>query len=89
MSLEDQITNLASTIGADIKDLYTKVDKTLRINQQVPLAVWTLAHNLGKNPSVTVIDSAGEEVYGSVNHDSVNQVTITFNAAFSGSAFFN
>jgi hypothetical protein len=28
----------------------------------------TVNHNLGKRPAVTIIDSAGDEVFGDVNH---------------------
>ncbi len=89
MSLEQRVSTLATAIGVDVRDLYTKVDKYKEVKQQVPLAVWILQHNLGKYPSVTTVDSSGEEVIGSVRHDDINQVTITFSAAFSGSAFFN
>lgn len=89
MSLEQKVSALATVIGVDVRDLYTKVDKYKEMKQQVPLAVWILQHNLGKYPSVTTVDSSGEEVIGSVKHDDTNQVTITFSAAFSGSAFFN
>lgn len=89
MSLEQKVSALATVIGGDVRDLYTKIDKYKEVKQQVPLAVWILQHNLGKYPSVTTVDSSGEEVIGSVRHDDVNQVTITFSAAFSGSAFFN
>jgi hypothetical protein len=57
--------------------------------QGVPATVWTVAHNLGKYPAVTVMDSAGTEVEGSVVHDTTNQLTITFSAAFSGRAVCN
>lgn len=50
---------------------------------------WTIAHGLGKYPSITIVDSAGDEVEGNVNHVSVNQVVISFSAAFSGRAFLN
>lgn len=43
-----------------------------------------VTHNLGKYPSVTVVDSAGDEVFGDVRHDSANQLTIDFAAPFSG-----
>jgi hypothetical protein len=32
-------------------------DAFFSLDQQVALATWTVAHNLGKYPSVTVIDS--------------------------------
>lgn len=43
-----------------------------------------VSHNLAKYPSVTVHDSAGDEVEGSVNHDTINQLTISFSSPFSG-----
>lgn len=48
-----------------------------------------VAHNFDKYPAVTVIDSAGDEVEGSVAHDSLNQLTITFSAPFSGKVICN
>jgi hypothetical protein len=58
-------------------------------NQLVSSNVWTITHNLGKNPSVTVIDSGGTNVIGEVDYTSLNVVTLTFSAAFSGRAFLN
>ena len=46
-------------------------------------------HNLGKYPSITVIDSGGSEVIGEVEYVDTNNVTLTFSAAFSGKAFLN
>lgn len=58
--------------------------------QGVPSDVWVCPHGLGKFPSVTVIDSAGDRVAGAeVHYDSVNQCTLRFGAPFSGSALFN
>lgn len=57
--------------------------------QTLASASWVVNHNLGKLPSVTIIDSANDEVFGEVKHNSVNQSTISFSAAFSGKAFFN
>lgn len=52
-------------------------------------ATWTVTHNLGKCPSVTVVDSSGAVVIGDIVHDSINQLTITFSGAFSGKAYLN
>lgn len=57
--------------------------------QQVASNIWVVEHNLGKYPSVTIVDSAGREVTGSVEHVSVNKVIIRFENAFSGMAYFN
>jgi hypothetical protein len=48
---------------------------------------WTITHTLGGRPSVTVVDSTGTTVVGDVQYNSDTQVTLTFSAAFSGSAY--
>jgi hypothetical protein len=64
-------------------------DKTYVHDQQVPASSWTVNHNLNKHPSVDVVDSADSEVQGNVQHITVNQLTISFNAAFAGKAYLN
>jgi hypothetical protein len=49
----------------------------------------TITHNLGKYPSVTVVDSAGTWVVGGVTYVSLNVVQLTFSAPFSGTAYLN
>jgi hypothetical protein len=57
--------------------------------QSTASAVWNVTHSLGKIPSVTIIDSANDEIVGDVKHTSRNTVVITFSAAVSGRAVFN
>ena len=57
--------------------------------QNTPSDTWTIVHNLNKRPSITVLTSAGDEVEGDVTVNSLNQITITFCASFSGSAILN
>ena len=64
-------------------------DKNYIHNQTLPSDVWVVSHNLGKKPSITVVDSADEVVFGEVQYNSDNQVTLTFAGAFSGKAYFN
>lgn len=49
----------------------------------------TVVHNLGKLPSVNVIDSAGDEVEGEVYYESVNVVIVTFSYPTSGRIICN
>jgi hypothetical protein len=56
-------------------------------NQATPSEVWTIPHNLGFYPNVTVEDSAGTIVVGEVSYDSPDQLTLTFASAFAGRAF--
>lgn len=58
-------------------------------SQDVPSALWTINHNLNKKPSVTVVSSSEQVVYGDVSYFNTNKLTITFSAAFSGKAYLN
>lgn len=64
-------------------------DKHYIHEQSVAASTWTITHNLGKYPAVTITTSAGDEVFGLVHHISVNTTELLFSSAFSGKAFFN
>ncbi len=64
-------------------------DKNFVYSQDVASATWVVNHNLNKYPSVSVVNSSTEVVYGDVDYNSLNQVTITFSGAHTGKAFFN
>ena len=66
--------------GSDLNFTYT---------QSTPSATWTITHNLGKFPSVSVVDSANTQVYGNVDYINDNSLTLTFTSAFSGKAYLN
>jgi len=52
--------------------------------------VYIIDHNLNKFPSVSVIEGAtGNQVYGDVKYNSVNQCTLTFTSLVTGTATFN
>lgn len=55
----------------------------------IPSANWTITHNLGKFPSVTVVDSTNTLVIGNVVYTNSNIINITFNSAFVGCVFLN
>lgn len=57
--------------------------------QDVPSDTWVIEHNLGKYPSVNIVDSANDDVIGEINYNNINQITLTFTASFSGKAFLN
>ena len=58
-------------------------------SQAVPAAVWSITHPLPFRPNIAVVDSAGDEVEGSVRYTSDANITITFSAAFTGSAYLS
>lgn len=58
-------------------------------NQMVASASWTITHNLGKYPSVTVVDSAGTAWEGDITYINNNSLQINFSLPFSGKAYLN
>ena len=54
-------------------------------------ATWTIVHNLGKYPSIVVIDSAGTRylVEGDAEFPNENTVILHFSAGFAGDAYLN
>ena len=69
-------------------DYITLTEATRHVHAQSSAATtWTITHTLGGRPSVTVVDSTGTTVVGDVQYNSDTQVTLTFSAAFSGSAY--
>jgi hypothetical protein len=64
-------------------------DATYRHIQSVAAATWTVTHNLGKRPAVTVTDSSGRVVLGDVRYLSDSAAEVTFSAAFAGEAICN
>ena len=64
-------------------------DLNFTFTQSTSQQVWTIKHNLGKNPSVSVADTAGSWVVGQVDYIDNNNLTITFNATFQGVAYLN
>jgi hypothetical protein len=58
-------------------------------NQSVSASTWTISHNLGFFPSVSVVDNGGNMVIGDVSYITENQVSISFSASFGGKAYFS
>jgi hypothetical protein len=80
--------NFASAAPTVTNNIYT-TDANFVFTQGSASATWVVDHNLAKKPSVTVVDSADTVVIGQVDYNTDNRVTITFEAAFSGKAYFN
>lgn len=80
------ITN-QTDLNSTIEDFY-KRDNYTHI-QNTPSDTWVILHNMGKRPSVSIVDTAEDEVEAEIKYDTNNQITITFSAAMSGKAFLN
>lgn len=68
-------TNISGTVAG-----------SFRFVQAAPATVWTINHDLGFRPNVFVTDTNGDVCEGAVANPTVNQVIITFSAAFAGEA---
>jgi hypothetical protein len=64
-------------------------DKHFTFTQSTATNTWNITHNLGKFPSVSVVDSGNTIVYGDIDYIDNNSLTITFSAAFGGKAYMN
>ena len=66
---------------------------TFIFTQTVAAKVWgtngIVTHNLGKFPSITVIDTANTVVTGEYTYTDNNNVILTFSAGFAGKAYLN
>lgn len=83
--------------GTDIKITYNRNitqedvtgDKHYTHLQGPPSNTWSFTHNLNKKPSVTIIDSAGNMVVGSLTYVDLNNITLQFASPISGEAICN
>ena len=64
-------------------------DKHFTFVQSSAAATWNITHNLGKFPSVSIVDSGNTVVRGDIDYTSENALTITFSAPFGGKAYLN
>lgn len=64
-------------------------DKAYTHEQNSGATIWSVAHNLGKHPSVTVVDVNDIQGYGIVTHTNANNLTITFPGSTTGKAYCN
>ena len=55
-------------------------------NQASATNAWTVNHNLGFRPSVSILDTGGNEIEADVRHTSANQLVIYFAIPLAGVA---
>lgn len=72
-----------------LEEALLNADKTFVFEQGVASNIWNITHNLNKYPSVTVVDSAGNEVIAEVTYTDLNRCVVTMTAAFKGKAYLN
>ena len=76
-------------INSNFAYLDTVKDKTGTFENTTASKVWVILHNLGKKPSVTVIDNYGDVVWCDIEYTNDNTVTLRFSDETAGTAYFN
>lgn len=82
-------SGLVSIAFDDTAQTVTVKSQSFEFDQATPSASWSIAHNLGKFPTVAVVDSAGNFGIGSVQYADANHLTVSFGAPFTGTAYLN
>ena len=62
---------------------------TFIFTQAVADTVWNVNHNLGKFPSVSVVNNNNVVINGEITYIDNNNLTCTFSAGFAGTAYLN
>jgi len=77
----------ATTVQAAIEEVRSKSKYTH--DQQSPATTWSITHNLGFRPSVSVVDTSENQCLGDVTYTSDNALTVTFLQSFGGKAYLS
>lgn len=69
-----------------VLDFVIPVGGTFTHTQYSASSSWTINHNLGYKPNVTVVDSSGSIVEGTIQYTSQDSIVLLFSASFAGTA---
>ena len=91
------LTNLFGSGALDLNKIYdfavftlpSQGSPTFIFTQGVPATTWNILHNLGKFPSVSVINNNNVVINGEVTYIDNNNVQLNFSAGFTGKAYLN
>jgi len=91
------LTNLFGNGALDLDKVYdfavftlsSQGAPTFAFTQGIPATTWNIQHNLGKFPSVSVINNNNVVINGEVTYIDNNNVQLNFSAGFSGKAYLN
>jgi len=75
--------------AAESAEMAYRYRSTYIHDQGVASSEWVINHNLNKFPSVTVVDSADNEIIASVKYQSANTCIVTMSSPFKGKAYLN
>ena len=76
-------------INSNFAYLDTVKDKTGAFENNTASKTWVILHNLGKKPSVTVIDNYGDVVWCDIEYTNDNTVTMRFSDETAWTVYLN
>jgi hypothetical protein len=88
---KSDLDEVSAHVDAVVTELQDEIGQsaTLEFDQTEASTLWTIAHNLGRRPSVTTVDTVGDEIEGQVHYVDANTVQVAFSPAVAGKAFLN
>ena len=81
--------NFTGLIKASLVSGVVNISSDTYIHNNTSSSQWTITHNLGKYPSVTVINVSGEEIFGELIFTDTNTIQLNFSEAVEGNAYLN
>lgn len=81
--------NITGTAPSQVLNFVLPVSGSYTHIQVVAASTWTINHNLGYYPAVSIVDSGENLVMGDVTYISTNALSVSFNASFGGKAYLS
>jgi len=97
MHIADVLANfnaIATVVNGNLDDtniigISNDAVSTLIFSQVSALATWTIAHNMGKYPSIEVVDTGGNVLWPDIDYVDANTITVSFTNPTAGKAYLN
>lgn len=84
---EEVKTQMAEELSKVYDEIGKVTLKTKVVEQPTSSDTWSVSHNLGRYPIVTVVDSSGNVIMGDVVYTSENDLQVRFTNQFSGKVY--
>ena len=81
--------NITGTAPTQVINFVLPISGSYIHTQSASASTWTINHNLGFNPAVSVVDSGENVVIGDVTYISTNTLSVSFTASFGGKAYLS
>jgi hypothetical protein len=81
--------NITGTAPSQVINFVLPVSGSYIHIQSAAASTWTINHNLGYYPAVSIVDSGESVVIGDVTYISTNTLSVSFTASFGGKAYLS